>query len=151
MWPHITCIQGYPLQVSSTITITPATKWFNWNDSQISLDEVRRQTQFVARTNRPSNTGIPSSRNRRTIDGIPICNKCNRVGQIARNCRSIEQQFPTRLCHTRFPLGNHTMEIYVQRRNHSNKELTTHSASSWETSSGFFIPGRVKGEVFRAN
>ena len=56
-----------------------------------------------------------------------------------------------RLCHTRFPFGNHTMEIYIQMRNHSNKELTTHSTSSRETSCGFFIPGRWRGEVFTAN
>ena len=36
--------------------------------------------------NRPSNSGMPSNRNRRTTDGLPICNKCDRIGHIARNC-----------------------------------------------------------------
>jgi hypothetical protein len=40
--------------------------------AKLVRDEARRQTQFVAPTNRPSNTGIPSSRNRRTTDGIPM-------------------------------------------------------------------------------
>ena len=68
---------------------------YNSNDiAKLVQDEVRRQTRFVAHTNWPSNTGVPSSRNRRTTDGIPICNKCNKVGHIARNCRSVEEQVP---------------------------------------------------------
>ena len=59
--------------------------------AKLVQDEVRRQTQFLSLRGRPSRTGIPSSRNRRTTDGIPICNKCNKVGHIARNCQSGEQ------------------------------------------------------------
>ena len=55
-------------------------------------EEVRRQTQFLTPTRRSSNSGMPSTRNRRTTDGLPICNKCDKVGHIARNCRAGSMQ-----------------------------------------------------------
>ena len=55
--------------------------------TKLVRDEVRRQTRFMTPLTRPSNSGVPSARNRRTTDGLPICNKCNKVGHIARNCR----------------------------------------------------------------
>lgn len=56
--------------------------------SKLIEQEVRRQTRFMTPTNRASNSGVPSSRNRRTTDGLPICNKCDKIGHIARNCRA---------------------------------------------------------------
>ena len=44
---------------------------------------------------RPSNSGVPSTRNRRTPDGLPICNKCNKIGHIGRNCRISTFPHPT--------------------------------------------------------
>ena len=35
---------------------------------------------------------MPSTRNRRTTDGLLICNKCDKVGHIARNCRAGSMQ-----------------------------------------------------------
>ena len=60
--------------------------------AKLVREEVRRQTQYLTQTNRPSSTGVPSNRNRRTTDGLPICNKCNKVGHIARNCRAVGVQ-----------------------------------------------------------
>ena len=62
-------------------------------------DEVRRQTRFMAPTTRPSNSGAPSVRNRRTTDGLPICNKCDKVCHIARSCRSSGNPHATRPLH----------------------------------------------------
>jgi len=66
------------------------------NDSnsiaKLVREEVRRQTQYLTQANRPSNSGVPSTRNRRTTDGLPICNKCDKVGHIARNCRGGRMQ-----------------------------------------------------------
>ncbi len=53
-------------------------------------------------TTRPSHSGIPSVRNRRTTDGLPICNKCDKVGHIARSCRSSGNP------HATHPLHNQT-------------------------------------------
>ena len=60
--------------------------------AKLVREEVRRQTQYLTQANRPSNSGVPSTRNRRTTDGLPICNKCNKVGHIARNCRAARMQ-----------------------------------------------------------
>ena len=66
--------------------------------AKLVQEEVRRQTRFMAPApiNRPSNSVMPSSRNRRTTDGLPICNKCDKVGHIARNCRAggLQHHFP---------------------------------------------------------
>ena len=63
--------------------------------AKLVRDEVRRQTSFMTPPSRPSNSGVPSARNRRTTDGLPICNKCNKVGHIARNCRTSTFSHPT--------------------------------------------------------
>jgi hypothetical protein len=58
--------------------------------AKLVQEEVWQQTRLMAPApiNRPSNSGMPSGRNRRTTDGLPICNKCDKVGHIARNCRA---------------------------------------------------------------
>ena len=70
--------------------------------AKLVRDEVRRQTRFIAPTTRPSYSGVPSFCNRRTTDGLPICNKCDKVGHIARSCRSIGNP------HATHPLHNQT-------------------------------------------
>ena len=73
--------------------------------AKLVREEVRRQTQYLTQANRPSNSGVPSTRNRRTTDGLPICNNCNKVGHIARNCRAGRMQHfeqgPQHNSHTR--------------------------------------------------
>ena len=63
--------------------------------AKLVRDEVRRQTSFMTPPSRPSNSGVPSARNRCTTDALPICNKCNKVGHIARNCRTSTFSHPT--------------------------------------------------------
>ena len=43
---------------------------------------VRHQTRFMMQMNRKANSGARSTRNRRTTDGLPICNKANKIGHI---------------------------------------------------------------------
>ena len=66
--------------------------------AKLVQEEVWQQTRLMAPApiNRPSNSGMPSGRNRRTTDGLPICNKCDKVGHIARNCRAggLQHHFP---------------------------------------------------------
>ncbi len=64
--------------------------------AKLVREDVRRQTQYLTQTNRPSSSGVHSNRNRRTTDGLPICNKCDKVGHIARNCRAggMQHQLP---------------------------------------------------------
>ena len=73
--------------------------------AKLVREEVRRQTQYLTQANRPSNSGVPSTRNRRTTDGLPNCNNCNKVGHIARNCRAGRmqhfEQSPQHNSHTR--------------------------------------------------
>ena len=54
--------------------------------AQLVRDEVRRQTRFMMQINQQANSGVPSTRNCRTTDSLPICNKCGKIGHIARNC-----------------------------------------------------------------
>lgn len=64
--------------------------------AKLVREEVRRQTQYLTQTNRPWSSGVPSNCNRHTTDGLPICNKCNKVDHIACNCRAggIQHQLP---------------------------------------------------------
>ena len=41
--------------------------------AKLVREEVRRQTQYLTQANHPSNSGVPSTRNRHTTDGLPIC------------------------------------------------------------------------------
>ena len=61
--------------------------------TKLVRDEV--QTRFMTPLTRPSISGVPSTRNRCTTDGIPICNRCNKAGHIARNCRISTFPHPT--------------------------------------------------------
>jgi hypothetical protein len=58
--------------------------------AKLVQEEEWRQTRFMALApiSRTSNSVMPSSRDRRTRDGLPICNKCDKVSHIARNCRA---------------------------------------------------------------
>ena len=40
--------------------------------AKLVREELRRQTQYLTQANRPSNSGVPSTRNRRTTDGLPF-------------------------------------------------------------------------------
>ena len=85
------------------------------NSSEITKlveEEFRCQTRFLAPTNRPPNKGIPSSRNRRTTDGLPICNNCDKVGHITRNCRNHPRQPPR----NQIPTQNQTQQTSQQLR-----------------------------------
>ena len=83
-------------QYRSRHTSPPGSLHDSNNIAKLVREEVRRQTQYLTQTNRPSSSGVPSNRNRRTTDGLPICNKCKKVGHIARNCRAggIQHQLP---------------------------------------------------------
>ena len=108
--------------------------------SKLVREEVRRQTRFLLPNNGPANSGIPSNRNRRTTDGLPICNNCDKVGHIARNCRSHPRQ-PTHNqtppTHNQAPTQNQTpqtgqplrpnAEIFSTRR--TNNPFDQHSGN----------------------
>jgi hypothetical protein len=127
--------------------------------------------------NRTSNSGMPSSRNRHTTDGLPICNKCDKVGHIARNCkaggllhhfpqcpqynsyfRPDMQHQPPRVPSTihMFALPSNikcvsTIFKSVTMLQHSflNKgvPLPIHFNQSRETSSSFLIPGQLGSQL----
>ena len=102
---------------------------------------------------------MPSTCNCRTTDGLPICNKCDKVGNIARNCRagSMQRQpiqVPSYPLHVR-PNAQHQYNPHVRPVHnshirpddptfnpHHKHTGTTHSTQGRETNCRFFIPGR---------
>ena len=111
-------------------------------------EEVRRQTQFLTTpTSRSSNSGVPSIRNRRTTDGLPICNKCDKVGHIARNCRagSMQRQpiqTPPYPLHVR-PNAPHQYNPHVRpvHNSHIRPDAPTFNPHHKHTGNNPFHPG----------
>ena len=115
--------------------------------AKLVRDEVRRQTSFMTPPSRPSNSGVPSARNRRTTDGLPICNKCNKVGVIVEPVLFRIQQVSLttlqsdnmRKRFNQIVLPSAPMHLLLE----ANQGLPTHFiTSSQETSPCFSMPGR---------
>ena len=88
-------VVSYNMSTRSSFPHNANNERHHYNRDQVAKlvqAEVRRQTRFIAPVpiNRPSNSDMPSSRNRRT------CNKCDKVAHIARYCRAggLQHHFP---------------------------------------------------------
>lgn len=96
--------------------------------AQLVRDEVRRQTRFMMQMNRQANSGVPSTRNRRTTDGLPICNKCDKIGHIARNCTSQHPPSPSHQ-HQNVSLSRNARPFFPQQASRGNNPFRQNSGN----------------------